>query len=146
MTQSCGWLCRWRAATQLSGANADDEIVEVFWTAIGQLTQDERGMVRHHVSSYELWSVLTFLIGSMVCLPGAGSCIRNGMPEATECRWHGSDVRPYYQLPFGMPILPSHLSGPSCSLSCSCVADTRVAECRVACGRLANVVDVHKHP
>lgn len=54
---SCGWLCRWRAATQLSGANADDEIVEVFWTAIGQLTQDERGMVRHHVSSYELWSI-----------------------------------------------------------------------------------------
>lgn len=45
----CGWPCRWRTATQLSGANADDEVVEVFWDAIGELTEDERGMVRHVV-------------------------------------------------------------------------------------------------
>jgi hypothetical protein len=42
------WLaCRWRSATQLSGASPDDEVVAAFWAAIGELTQDERGMVRH---------------------------------------------------------------------------------------------------
>ena len=42
------WLaCRWRAATQLSGASLADDVVQAFWAAIGELTEDERGMVRH---------------------------------------------------------------------------------------------------
>ena len=39
-------VLRWRTATQLSGAQPDDETVLAFWAAIGQLTEEERGMVR----------------------------------------------------------------------------------------------------
>ena len=37
---------RWRTATQLSGVQPEDETVLAFWSAIGQLSEEERGMVR----------------------------------------------------------------------------------------------------